>query len=311
MVVLIAILSLASAGYGLAQTFIGFPGWDARWVAERGYIALNVGGTTRAFASFSAASEYATFLGLGIVSVLALGLRWTRWPAVVSALALLGAALWYEAARGAVVLTVLAVAVMASAAKGVSLKRSLVLAAAVLATLPWVVGRITPEPGGGVGSGLAAHQVQGLSDPFAADSSLLGHIELLRTGLRDAVRNPLGTGVGAVSLAAGKYGGPAAGTEADPSNAAVAGGTLGLVAYVAVLVLAMSRTHRLARNHPSPASLAALGFLVVTFLQWLNGGHYAVIFVPWLVLGWVDRAPAGARPVPGSGPGERGDLISR
>jgi hypothetical protein len=30
--------------------------------------------------------------------------------------------------------------------------------------------------------------------------------------------------------------------------------------------------------------------LVITLLQWLNGGQYAVAFLVWLVLGWVDRA---------------------
>jgi hypothetical protein len=37
-------------------------------------------------------------------------------------------------------------------------------------------------------------------------------------------------------------------------------------------------------------SLVALGVLVVTLLEWLNGGQYAVAFFLWLTLGWIDRA---------------------
>jgi hypothetical protein len=34
--------------------------------------------------------------------------------------------------------------------------------------------------------------------------------------------------------------------------------------------------------------------LGVTLLQWLNGGHYGVAFLPWLVLGWVERSSSSA-----------------
>ena len=43
-VALVAWLALPAAAYGLIQTFAGFPSWDARWITENGYTALNVGG---------------------------------------------------------------------------------------------------------------------------------------------------------------------------------------------------------------------------------------------------------------------------
>jgi hypothetical protein len=27
----------------------------------------------------------------------------------------------------------------------------------------------------------------------------------------------------------------------------------------------------------------------LTFLQWLNGGQYAIAFLLWLTFGWIDR----------------------
>jgi hypothetical protein len=35
---------------------------------------------------------------------------------------------------------------------------------------------------------------------------------------------------------------------------------------------------------------AAIAIIVVMSLQWFNGGLYAVAFLPWLLLGWIDRS---------------------
>ena len=39
-----AVLSLAVAVYGLIQVYRGFPPWDKRWIATKGYTALYVAG---------------------------------------------------------------------------------------------------------------------------------------------------------------------------------------------------------------------------------------------------------------------------
>jgi hypothetical protein len=35
--------------------------------------------------------------------------------------------------------------------------------------------------------------------------------------------------------------------------------------------------------------LIALGALIAVLLEWFNGGNYAVAFIPWLMLGWLDQ----------------------
>jgi hypothetical protein len=92
-----------------------------------------------------------------------------------------------------------------------------------------------------------------------------------------------------VTIAGTKFGGESLGTEADPSNAAVAVGLPGLIAYVFVLVAAFRKAYALARERGDATSLVALGLLVVMVLQWLNGGQYAVALLVWLTLGWLDR----------------------
>lgn len=287
--VLVAWLGVGAAVYGLYQTFVAFPPWDERWVVEHGYTALNVGGVIRAFASFSAASEYTTFLGIAIAVWVAHVRGLARSSVAIAALGLLATALWYASARGIIVLTVVAVGSMLAARSGLSLGRSLLLGVAVLLALPVVIGRLAPTQfSDDDADRLAQHQVDGLTDPFGVGSTLPAHIDLVVNGVTGALRDPLGVGVGAVTIAGDKFGDTQRQTEADPGNVAVAAGFPGLVAYLAVVLIAVPRLYRQAAKWRDPLSLAALGIVLVTALQWLNGGHYATMFWPWLVLGWLD-----------------------
>lgn len=288
---LVAGLGLAAAVYGLVQTFSGFPPWDQAWIDNEGYTALNVGGVIRAFASFSAASEYSGFLGLAVVAWVAQGRGLLRWPLLAGALALLATALWYESSRGIIVLTIAAVGAMLAARARVPLGRALVGGVVVVAALPTVVGWLAPaQPSTDPAGQLTAHQVEGLTDPFGEGSTLPAHIELVRGGIESALSDPLGHGVGSITISGSKYGGAVGSAEGDPGRAPFAAGLPGMIAYLAVVVLGLPRAYRLAAARRDAVSLAALGILVVTFLQWLNGGHYAVAFWAWLALGWVDAA---------------------
>jgi hypothetical protein len=297
-IALVAWLALPAAAYGLAQTYFGFPSWDARWIVQDGYIALNVGGTIRAFSSFSSSAEYASFLAMGVITWLALGRNALRLPVALAAVGLLGTALWFESQRSIVVLTLAAVWLLFAARRGLSLRWALVGGVALLVALPLVVGRIAPEQfTSSTTGGLSAHQAQGLSDPFGQQSTLPGHITMVTDGIRQAITNPLGSGVGAVTTAAGKFGGVSVGTEADPGNAAVAAGALGLVAYLILVLRGLPLAYRIAARRRDIVAVAALGILSVTFLQWLNGPQYAVAPLPWLMLGWLDaheRDPRGS-----------------
>ena len=292
-IILVAWLAVPAAAYGLIQTFAGFPSWDARWIVENGYAALNVGGTIRAFSSFASSAEYGTFLAVGVVTWLALGRNVLRLPLALAAVGLLGTALWFESARTIVVLTLAAVWLLFAARRGLPLRWALLGGVALLVALPWVVGRIAPEQfAGGTTASLSAHQAQGLTDPFGQQSTLPGHITMVTDGIRQAITNPLGSGVGAVTSAAGKFGGVTVGTEADPGNAAVAAGALGFVAYLILVLRGLPLAYRIAARRRDIVAMAALGILSVTFLQWLNGAQYAVAPLPWLMLGWLDRQAA-------------------
>jgi hypothetical protein len=300
-ITVVAWLALPAAIYGLAQTFAGFPTWDARWIAKDGYAALNVGGTIRAFSSFSSSAEYSGFLAMGTIAWFALRFRTLRLPFTLAAIGLLGTALWFESQRGVVVLTLAAAWLLFMARSGVTLRWALVGGVALLASLSLLIGHMAPAQFAATATGgLNAHQAGGLSDPFGAQSTLPLHIEMMTSGIQQVISNPVGSGVGAVTSAAAKFGGVGMGTETDPSNAGVAAGILGLLAYVALVLRAVPLAYRVAAQRRDALAMAALGILCVTSLQWLNGAQYAVAPLPWLMLGWLDRQDVGSLGVPRS-----------
>lgn len=283
------VLALVSAGYGLIQTFHGFPSWDQRWIDTSGVASLHVGSAIRPFANFSAASEYVTFLAAAFITVVGSPRRLPL-LAVLGTAGVLAAGIWFGSARGVVVLTTFAAILVLGVRLRLSFGRAILSALAAFVALTFALGHIGVSPDSSSSSGsLAAHQLAGLSHPFGQDSTLSAHYSLLSIGLREAFRRPLGSGIGVVTSAASKYGNASISTEADPSNAAVAAGALGLALYLGTAVIGFRRMYRRAQEGQRRVDRIALGWLAVVFLQWLNGGQYAVIFMPWLILGWLDR----------------------
>jgi hypothetical protein len=286
----LAALGIVAAVYGLMQIFRGFPTWDKLWLTEFGYKALKVGDDIRPFSTFASSQEYVLFLAVALVVWVASARRLALLPAVAAG-ALIGASLFLASARGAVFATVAAVGALLFARLRV---RPLLAAAGVVAAVllvPPVTARLTPTSYGSTEvQDLLVHQVAGLADPFNSQASTLGlHLELARNGFESALREPLGVGPGPIGNAAQRLGGVGQPTELDPSNIAVALGLPGLLAYLVVLGLGLSRAYTLARLRRDRLALVALGMLAATLFQWFNGGLYLVALLSWLALGWVDR----------------------
>ena len=288
--VLIALIALPAAGYGLFQRAYGLPSWDEAWTKAvfANYAALDVNGVIRPFGTFASAAEYAVFLAIAVVIFATGTMRKWLFPFAFGGIVLLGIAIFQEASRGIVVLTVLALAVMLSARRRLSIVTAGLLGAIALVALVFVA-----KSSGGASvasSGLVGHELGGLSNPFNGKYSTLGyHFAEMVGGFRSAITQPLGLGTGSITEAARVFGGLTAGTEVDPSNFAVAFGLAGLLGYLVLAYSALSKAYSWAVGHRGWWDVAMLGVLVVTFLQWSNGGQYAVAWLPWLVMRWLDR----------------------
>jgi hypothetical protein len=289
---LIAVLGVGAALYGLVQTLVGFPSWDAAWIDQVTFQSLNVNGVIRPFASFSSAAEFAQYLAVAIVVWLCTALRLRYLPLAVAALAVLVPALVLESSRGTAVLLLVAVGAMLGAWRRLPMVFAVGLGALLLFGLAYGLRSYGPTSyaGSSISGALVSHEVSGLSDPLNTQNSTVGaHYSLLVNGIRSAFSHPLGEGIGTVTIAGSTFGGVTASTEADPSNMAVALGLPGLAAYAVVFIFAIRLAYFTALRRRDPVALMALGVVVATMLQWFNGGDYSVAFLPWLALGWADR----------------------
>lgn len=288
----LAVLTPLAAIYGLWQVYTGFPPWDANWIrATPSYGALSVGKAFRPFASLSSTADYVGYVAIGLVLWTLLLRRRTKVLLVLLVVAVLGAGLAVGSVRGALVGLVVTLGVVFAVSRGYGIGRTAFFGLGSLWLLSLIVGSVNPNSfGTGNSSALLSRQVVGLADPFNRQTSTLpGHIDTMVGGLTQALREPLGRGPAAVTLAGQKLGSGATGTDIDPSNVAVALGLPGLLTYLVLVVLGLRRAFELAGDCRDYFSLAVLGILVITCTQWLAGGNYAVAPLPWLMLGWLDR----------------------
>lgn len=289
-----AVTATFIAVYGLIQTWSGLPSWDRMWVKQTGYAALYVGSVVRAFGSFSSAAEYASYLAIAFV--VAFAFAFAGRPYLLPVVPLLGVAIFYESSRGVIVTTAFATIAVLAARTGSMRRATLTLAVClggvVLAFL-WGRGALqqtalrTSDP-------LVAHQLGGLGDPFNQQTSTLpSHYGMLENGFKRGVLDPLGQGIASTTLAGSQLGTTSSSTEIDVSNVFVSYGTLGGLAYVAVVLTSLLAALRRAVERHDGVSLATFGMLLVVFGQWLNGGYYAISPLVWFAIGFLVASDAG------------------
>jgi hypothetical protein len=293
LVACIALAGAAIAAYGLVQQQLGFPSWDASWIAINGYTALNVAGVTRAFGTLSSSAEYATFMAVALIlTIVSIRFGRRRWLLALPIVPLLATALFLDSSRGIVILLLLAIVVMLGLRTGnVALTGLFVVGAAVgaWATVQFFGPALT-QMAQGTGNPLIAHQVAGLMNPFDPEqSTYLVHQQGAIGGLISGVQHPLGFGTAATNLASQRLATLSAGTEVDLTNAFVGLGLPGGMIYLALLIVTLWRAGSLALSNRDTTALATVGVLIVMLGQWLNGGFYALAPLVWLLVGSMNR----------------------
>jgi hypothetical protein len=288
--VCIVLLALPIALYGYYQTSSGLPSWDAAWVQTTGYAALTVGGTIRAFGTFSSAAEYALYLGMAIVICLAAAFH--RRVIALIPIPFLAVALFLESSRGILVVGFAAGLLLLGMRIGNTRAMLAVLVSGfLLMTLALQHYRHALEATATQSHNpLVMHQVGGLLNPLDSNQSTLGlKWHGLVGGIRAGFTNPLGSGIAATTLGGQRFGARAATVENDFGNAFVGLGLAGGLLFLAIVVLTLKWGIELYRIERSFATYATVGVLVVLVGQWLNGGLYAVCPIVWFLMGWVAR----------------------
>ena len=276
--------------YGIFQTEQGLPMWDREWLQTAGYSALNVGGVTRAFGTFSSSSEYALYLAVGLTIALGLVLH-GRLLALVP-IPLLAVALFLDSDRGAIVLAVFAALVLLSLRAGRPRVAALtvVVGFGVIALAVHFYGPTLTQRGATAVNPLVSHQLTGLGDPLNSRvSTLPAHWSLVLGGIESGIRRPWGAGTATIGHVGAQFGATSGGTEVDFADAFHSLGLVGGVIYAAVMFLALKCVARLYFRRRDPLIFLAAAVLLTTFGSWLNGGYYALGPLVWFLIGWMTR----------------------
>lgn len=322
---LIIVLGTIVAFYGLWQIEISDPPWDALWVktpGASGYSSLFLGGSARAFGSFSSFGEYALFLAGALAAAVSFCLRGRMIAALP--IPLLAVALFLSSGRSALITSCLAIVVMIGIRTGRPRTALLVTVSAVvlaLGALHFGASAIS----GSSSNALVSHQLSGIANPLDPNSStLLTHLALVVAGVKSSLAHPLGLGTAVTNGAAGVIannptassgfqGIPAVGpgssaTEVDISNAFVAFGVAGVI-YLVLVLLILFQAFR-GYFHGRHELLPIIGLLIVGAGQWAIGGDYALAALMWMLIGVVAAPRSVPRPEPAQPRPRRADTLA-
>ena len=298
MFIAFVIVACIGAIYGLYQTWFGFSDVEKQWLAiTKNDSGLHLGKATRVFSVFSSFAEYCHILIIACVFCFAGVLKKNR--LLIPLVVFLFVCIVLSSSRGAV-LSVLFGCLVLWAVQGKKIKSwipRLILSGIVgAATLVVGIGQVSNNTKqlDAVTSNLVDHQVKGLTDPFNASKGSTGgaHLSLIWGGITAGFRNPLGTGLGATTLATGKFdtgGANIAGTESDYGDMFASLGFVGGFLYLYIIYHTLRTIFSIWRKTRSFASLCVMGMLIAESGLWMHSGHYATTMIIWFSIGWIGR----------------------
>lgn len=296
-------VGVAAMLLGLYQIHFGLLAFELQWVQQIGYQALYISDDiVRSIGFFNSSAEYQRYLVVSAATVFALWM--SQRSRVVLLLPLFLAAIFLSAARGPVLMVLLAMTtVWAISARSVMSWLPRFTLAALIGGAA-LVGSLALLHGGRFGDRVAPlvdRQVSGLLEPANQEkSTATGHLQMLEDGIMTGIKSPAGLGLGATTEAAEKYGGHILNAEVDLANVMIAVGVLGGVLYLAIVTLVLMRAVGWWRRGRDPYALVLVGTLFGTLGGWLIGAEYSVSALLWFQIGLMDRLARQSRSGPGS-----------
>ena len=301
---LVLITSVLGAVYGLKQRFFGFSDAELTWFRLSAF-SNAVGGTQRAMSFFTSPAEYANFLSVGITICYSYVLKGRRVFILLSLF--LAYAMLLTGIRGVVFYTAGACMVM-WAIQGRSMRAWLprVVLAAIFVGLGGFfslqqIGSAAQSVGGGSGGAeLLNHQVEGLTNPLAKNSTAHDHISLIAGGLVEGIKMPIGYGLGATTAGSSRFGGSITyNAENDLGSIFFSLGLIGGIFFAGSIVVTFRAAILYWYHTRNYAPLVVIGILVSCFGNWLTSGNYAQSVFVWIMIGCLDRCWRDGRGVPG------------
>jgi hypothetical protein len=291
---------------GIFQTYIGFLPWEQAWLSGISTHSFNLGnGLFRSFGFSVNGVEYTDLLLISSVSAAAAFFAGRR-PYSLFLLVLLPA-LFLASSRTSIVKLLFAIAaawaISNKGGRGWAVRLPFALAGGI-----GLLAFLLSQAGGGASSSTNAHasaadistqhQVEGLSHPLDNKKSTANlHLGMFMTGITEGIHYPIGYGLGATTLGAGKFGGdPSASgsSEVDISDAYITMGLVGGGLYSFTIFLVIRRALTYGRTAPRHLGLPLLGMLASLGGAWIALGQYAIAPLAWFLIGVLSRSEKAA-----------------
>lgn len=286
-------IGVLGALYAFYQQFFGFTEIELQWLA----LTKNDAGqritdkVMRVFSFFSSFAEYTHFLNFGVVISLCFMLRRNR--LFVLPLLFLLTALLFSSSRGGLLAGVFGCCVVwgvQGKTPRIWVPRLVVAGVVGVAALFYGLTSVKSANLEGTSQTLLDHQARGILAPLDKKSSTgESHVNLIVGGFTHAIRNPVGSGLGITTLAAGKLGSAGASTEFDISDMYVTCGLIGGPIYSCIVGLVVWRSARRWHLKRDLVSLCSFAILASTIGAWLISGHYPATALTWFLIGGLDR----------------------
>lgn len=311
-------LGLVAACMGLYQSYIGFLPWQGAWassVASHYHSLYLASGVIRSFGFSVNSVEYANLLLMA--STVSLSAFFSGKRVYVLFFPLLATALFLASSRSAIIKLLVAVAFAWSLSGRPGQKWALRFAFAIVIAfggMAYSLSQVVPENTGpavevrtrsksaGQNNNEAVtastqHQLLGLAHPLDKKySTAQGHADMFSNGLLQGIKNPIGIGIGSVTMASGnaKLGTENAGgegsTEVDISDMFVSTGLVGGLLYVAFIIVFFRKIIEFGQGAPKSVGLPALGIVAALLGTWIAAGQYAIGPTVWFIIGAISAS---------------------
>ena len=287
-------LSVLAMAMGFVQLTIGYLPYQLTWYKIAGYTALGDSSETlRPISIFPNITEYLVYVSVAIVLLACTLLHDAASPRLKQAAVVLIpvglAALLLAGSRGPVIMSVFVI-ILLWAVQGRTLPswvpRLAIAGILGAAGFVWSLNQVTDVGGSERVQANLGRQVALIENGGTAAI----HARLAWVGVyHGLIKEPLGTGIGSITLAASKFGGSGFNSEKDITNMFIATGAAGGIVYLIIVGMVAVTAVRYWLRTRSLMALSLFAALAVTGLAWLHPGHYVITPLVWLLIGILDR----------------------
>lgn len=292
---LIVPMACLAALLGFYQVAFGYPEYQLEWYRVGGYSALGPSEDfLRPLSVFPNITEYAKYLGYAILVLVVPLLRGSSVWGSALIIVFLFSALFLTGTRGPVLFLIVTTAILWTVL-GRSVKAwAPRLAVAILIGvfgLAYGLSQVGQEVGQVEGESRASFNLQRQAGLLPEDGGgpISIHLNLIRIAGVRTMEQPLGHGIGYVTLAAGRFGAGGFSSEKDFTDMFIALGVPGGIVYLIVqgytALLAVSYWTRTRKT----IGLIITGILCFSVFGWLKPGQYVAAPIVWFCVGALDR----------------------